>query len=188
MSIAGGQGQSVLDGLGGDPQIIFWNGSPRARHSALILPYSRAVVSLGKSKSTPCKKRDNACLCFSGWLEWLTPYSNSPKAKRGSQSSGADFMCSCIPGARRSTDTTIVVSSKILPVAGIHPLAAFLDDPFQFRAFGLGKDLCTTFDGQQTLLTNFLAQTMNIFGDLGQLRRRKIFQIFDDDLQCAHGL
>jgi hypothetical protein len=67
--------------------------------------------------------------------------------QKGSQSSDVDFKRSRIPGTRRSTETTIVVSSKTLPVADIDLLAAFPDDPIQFRAFGFGKNFGATFDG-----------------------------------------
>jgi len=116
-------------------------------------------------------KRDKACLCLPGGLERLTPYSNSPKANKGSHSSDADFKRSCIPGTRRSTDTTIVVSSKTLPVAGIDFLAAFLNDSIQFRAFGFGKNSGATLNGRKALFAVSLTETMNILGNLRQFGR-----------------
>jgi len=78
-----------------------------------------------------------------------------------------------MPGTRRKTDTTIVVSSKTLPVAGIDFLTAFPDDPVQFRAFGFRKNCCAAFDGGQTLLSVHFTKSMNICGHFRQFGRRQ---------------
>ncbi len=91
-----------------------------------------------------------------------------------------------MPGIRRNTETTIVVSSNTLPVAGIYFLAAFLDDLAQLRTFRLGKDFSTTGDGGKALFAICFAKTMNILSHLRQLGRGQRLEIFNDYFQRAH--
>jgi len=91
-----------------------------------------------------------------------------------------------MPGTRRKTDTTTVVSSKTLPVAGIGLLAAFRDDPLQFGAFRFRQDSGAPFNHRQALRPAGLTQSMDVVGGFFQLGSGKGLQIFHDDFQRAH--
>jgi hypothetical protein len=91
-----------------------------------------------------------------------------------------------MPGARRRTETTMVVSSTTLPVAGIYFLATFMDDPAQFCALGFGKNLGTARNGGKTLFAIRLTKPVDLSGHFRQLRRGQRLEVFNDNFQCAH--
>lgn len=91
-----------------------------------------------------------------------------------------------MPGTRRSTDTTTVVSSRTLPIAGIDFLAAFRDDPLQFSAFRFRQDAGTPFNRGKTFRPAGLAEPVDVIGRLFQLGGWQSLQIFHNDFQSAH--
>jgi hypothetical protein len=121
---------------------------------------------------------------WAGWND--SPRTGSPKTNKGSQRSPAEAKRCCMPGTRRSTETTMVVSSRTLPVAGIDFFASFRDDFVQFGAFGFCQYFETALDDRETLGTAGLAKPMNIIGRFFQFGSGERLQIFQDEFEFAH--